>query len=250
MSSLTNALAILSSFERNAPELGVSELAERLGLPKSSISRLMSEMEREGFLERTPSRRYKPGAQLLRLGSLYKFGDPPIDRIDTAIREALKRFPATGYIAINRGVETVILRMRESQTAIRFVVPEGSIVPAFTVAIGKAIMARMTDQQIAERLPEVAISDDPYYRKSREALIEELQVGRQRHYFELFDMAGRAVDAVATTIAPADGDPIGFAFSFVANTPAETKQEMIEWLLATGQSLGQVLGDPYWRATR
>lgn len=45
--------------------------------------------------------------------------------------------------------------MRESHTAIRFIVPEGSIVSAYTVAIGKDILARMSDEQLKKALPAV-----------------------------------------------------------------------------------------------
>lgn len=247
MSSLTNALAILSSFKQSAPELGVTELASRLALPKSSVSRLMSELESGGFLERTPDRRYRPGVELLRIGSLYKLGLPPVDRIDAELKTLLSRYPASGYIAINRGIDTVVLRMREGTSAIRFIVPEGSIVPAFSVGIGKAILARLSDGELEDLLPAHAHCDEPFYDLPKDRLMEELQEIRQRRWADLRDMAHRGVDAVAIAIKPEEGDAVGIALSFMTSTAGCYRDEMIEALLQIGERLGPALGDAYWR---
>lgn len=247
MSSLSNALSILSSFDQSTPELGVTELASKLGMPKSSVSRLMAELEQSGYLERTNDRRYRPGAELLRIGSLYKFGVLPVDRVDAEIKSLVARFPASGYIAINRGIDTVILRLREGTNAVRFIVPEGSVVPAFTVAIGKAILARMTDQDLVSCLPERAHCDQPYYDLSKERLIAELQEVRQRRWADLRDMAQRGVDAIGIAIQPAGGDTIGLALSFMATTPTATRHDIVDAIIEVGTTLGTALGDPYWQ---
>lgn len=248
MSSLSNALAILSSFSRSVPELGVSELSVKLDLPKSSVSRLMAELESKGFLERTESRRYRPGGELLRIGSLYKTGVLPIDRIDSELKALVNRFPASGYLAINKGVDTVVLRMREGSSPLRFIVPEGSIVPAYTVAIGKAVLARLSDSELEARLPERARCDNPFYDLSKGELLAELRQGRERKWFELRDMAGRGIDAVATSVQPAGAEPIGIALSFMTSTAsAADKAEMRDALLHVARTLGLSLGDSYWQ---
>lgn len=248
MSSLSNALAILSSFSRATAELGVSELSLKLDLPKSSVSRLMAELEAKGFLERTESRRYRPGGELLRIGSLYKTGVLPIDRIDAELKTLVNRFPASGYIAINKGIDTVVLRMREGISPLRFIVPEGSIVPAFTVAIGKALLARLTDAELEVQLPARARCDNPFYDMAKADLLAEIAEGRQRKWLDLRDMAGRGIEAVATSIQPAGGEPIGIALSFMTSTaPVSARLEMRDALLNLARGLGVSLGDSYWQ---
>lgn len=246
MSSLSNALALLSAFGRTTPELGVTELANQLSLPKSSVSRLMAELERAGYLERTEARRYRTGAELFRVGSLYKHGSLPIDRIDAELKSALSRLPASGYVSINKGMETVILRMREGVSQVRFVVPEGSVVPAFTVAIGKAVLSRLSDAELDRIVPAHLHSDDPYYDLSKSDFLAELREGRARRWIELRDMANRGVAAFAAALIPTGGEPIGFAFSFMANTPEPVRAEMLDMLLGIGKTLGPALGDDYW----
>jgi hypothetical protein len=59
-------------------------------------------------------------------------------------------------------------------------------------------------------------------------------------------MADRGVAAFAGAIIPTGGEPIGFAFSFMANTPEPMRSEILEALLAIGKTLGPALGDDYW----
>lgn len=60
------AMAVLRCFGPDRPCLGVVEIAERTGLHKSSISRLMVTLESEGLVERDPlTRKYSLGLGLL-----------------------------------------------------------------------------------------------------------------------------------------------------------------------------------------
>ena len=62
-------LALLASFEDSRPELSVTEMADALGVHKSTASRLAATLERTGFLTRS-GRRYRLGVEIIRLGTL------------------------------------------------------------------------------------------------------------------------------------------------------------------------------------
>jgi IclR family transcriptional regulator, KDG regulon repressor len=53
VTSVGKALRLLDAFRTMGPIAGVSELARATGLPKSTAFRLLSQLERSGFLERT-----------------------------------------------------------------------------------------------------------------------------------------------------------------------------------------------------
>jgi len=67
--SAERVLALLASFEDGRPELSVTEIAESLGVHKSTASRLAATLERTGFLARS-GRRYRLGVEVIRLGTL------------------------------------------------------------------------------------------------------------------------------------------------------------------------------------
>lgn len=71
LQSAERAVQILLAFETEGQEIGVSELAERLGVHKSTASRLAATLRKHGLLERAPdSERFRLGHELGRLGLL------------------------------------------------------------------------------------------------------------------------------------------------------------------------------------
>ncbi|HEY0521026.1 MAG TPA: helix-turn-helix domain-containing protein, partial [Ilumatobacteraceae bacterium] len=67
--SVTIALDVLDAFFADA-EIGLSELARRVGVTKSTMHRTCGVLVSRGALERTPSGRYRLGVHLLEYGQL------------------------------------------------------------------------------------------------------------------------------------------------------------------------------------
>jgi len=67
--SLERGLAILGSFSPDRPALGISELAKRLSLTRSTTHRYVATLARLGFLDQDEStRKYRLGIRVLDLG--------------------------------------------------------------------------------------------------------------------------------------------------------------------------------------
>ncbi len=70
LKSVERAIAILKSFSLERPERGVTELSRELGVHKSTVSRLMTTLERGGLLNRNPqTERYRLGIELVGLAA-------------------------------------------------------------------------------------------------------------------------------------------------------------------------------------
>ena len=67
--SAERVLALLTSFDDARTEQGVTELAQTIGVHKSTASRLAAALERAGLLARH-GRRYRLGLETIRLGTL------------------------------------------------------------------------------------------------------------------------------------------------------------------------------------
>ena len=63
--SLAKALNILSCFTIQEPILGVTELANRIGVTKSNIHNILSTFTSMGYLQRLPDGRYTLGLKIL-----------------------------------------------------------------------------------------------------------------------------------------------------------------------------------------
>lgn len=65
---LLNGLSVLKTFTIHEPLLGVTEIATRVGLHKSTVSRILAALEQEGFVERDhTSRRFRLGLGVIAL---------------------------------------------------------------------------------------------------------------------------------------------------------------------------------------
>src|SRR3984957_19772157 len=88
MSSLETAAAILKCFSVDHMELSVSEVARRLDLPKSTVSRLMKSMASCGLVEQhRESRHYRVGVLPFRLGGLYQAHNKVLEMADDALAD-------------------------------------------------------------------------------------------------------------------------------------------------------------------
>jgi len=248
MSSLEKGLRALALLSPDRPRLRVSEVAEILGLPKSSASRLLATLDRHGFLERGARHAgFEAGFELQRLGRMFRSGDALTEIADESLRELVARHPTTGYLAYLDGLETIIVRMRESPVPVRFVVSEGTRLPAFVTAIGKALLTRLDSQQLLALLPERLSYRPLSVSTTRAALLRELQQARERGWTELVDHANRGIGAAAVAIGAPQGRMIGVALCWMQRDMTRTRhRRTIAELLGAARAVGRRVRDPYW----
>ena len=94
--AIDRAAALLVRVVESAQPPSVGELAERAGLPKSTTSRLVSALERQGLVQRLGERgRLRPGPVLLRFASrdsaatLVELAQPSLQQLATASGETI-----------------------------------------------------------------------------------------------------------------------------------------------------------------
>ncbi len=140
--SIERAIAILKAFSPKREELGVTELSRQLNLHKSTVSRLLASLQREGLVEENPvTRKYRLGMVLVTLGGLV------LQRLDvTQAARPLMQALATAT------QETVILAVKDRDKAVSVAqVPSPQTVkhigwigrrdPLHCTAIGKVLLA-------------------------------------------------------------------------------------------------------------
>jgi len=248
MSSLEKGLRALALMSPDRPRLRVSEVAEALSIPKSSASRLLSTLDRHGFLERGPRHAgFEAGFELQRLGRMYRAGDAVTEMADDAMRDLVARHPVTGYLAYLDGLETIIVRVRESPVPVRYVISEGTRLPAFVTAIGKALLMRLDSQQLLALLPERLVHRPLSVSITRAALLRELSEARERGWTELVDSADRGIGAAAVAIGAPQGRTIGVALSWMRRDMTRPRhRRAVAELLSAARTVGRRVRDAYW----
>lgn len=251
MSSLDNALRLLSLLDNGRPRLRVTDAALALDLPKSSVSRLLGTLDRAGLVERDGGQQgFRAGPELFRLGSLYRARIPPEERVDEALRGMVARFPATAYVGVLRGIDLVVLRLHEGHHPVRFIQQPGSVIPAYGTAVGRALLARLPDEALRRLLPPHLALPSRAVDMSRAALLRELARARARGFAE-YDDAKLGIAAIGVAVRLAPGRELGFALclSREALHPA-MRAEMVAALTETARGVGTLCGDPAWAPAR
>lgn len=142
VTAVRKALRLLAAFRGAAPELGLSELARRADMPKSTAFRLLADLESAGFVERNGSM-YRLGLSLFELGSRVSFNRPNGLR-EVAMHDLSQLYVTTGLtvdLAVLSGTEIVIIERFQNARRPRTRRVPGFRVPASCTALGKAILA-------------------------------------------------------------------------------------------------------------
>lgn len=129
-------------------ELGVREMARRSRLSKSMVHRLVSDLERVGFLSRNPlTGRYRLGLRLLQYGGLFQLQSKVVREALPVLRTLLHLSGETVHLAVLEGRQVVYLVKLEGPNSIAIPSWVGWRNPAYCTAVGKALLAYQ-DQEV------------------------------------------------------------------------------------------------------
>lgn len=165
MKTIERAFAVLRALAQQPESAGVSELARRAGLPKSTTSRILASLEELGMVERVAERFIiGPGLATLThsatpVTSLRDVARPYLLELAEAVAEGVA-------LAVPDGDDIVYVDTVPVQGAVQVQDWTGLRYPCHTVAAGLVLMAGWTDREIArygrrdfERFTDLTISN-------------------------------------------------------------------------------------------
>uniref|UniRef100_E1TJM1 Transcriptional regulator, IclR family n=1 Tax=Burkholderia sp. (strain CCGE1003) TaxID=640512 RepID=E1TJM1_BURSG len=154
---LERGLKILTEFSPREPVLGAPELSRRLGIPRTTVFRLLQTLESLGFLERADKdRHYRLGVAVLRLGFEY-LSSLELTDLGLPIIEALRdETGLTTHIVIRDGRDVVFVAKAQSHAPIfsSVKVNVGTRLPAYATTHGQVLMGDMTLDELKRLYPE------------------------------------------------------------------------------------------------
>jgi DNA-binding IclR family transcriptional regulator len=138
--TVTNALRLLDVF-RDEGEIGVAELARRLGLHKNNVFRLLATMEQLGFIEQSrETERYRLGLACHALGHAFIRARSLIDRARPVLDRLQQETGETVHLAVRDGFEVVHLEARAPDREIATRTRNGTRAPLHCTALGKVLL--------------------------------------------------------------------------------------------------------------
>ncbi len=250
LKTLQKAIELLRCFDAAHPVLGISDLSRRLDLPRSVVYRIATTLKSEGLLEQeVGSRRYRIGIGLFDLGARYTHRHRWLPLALEALKDLVASTGHTGYVGVLAGPDVVVLASEAGAYRVRLVVKPGERFPAYATAIGKALLARLPDEEVARlygNMPLIPLTRATL--REIPALLAELGRTRTRRYAvadqETFDGIKAAGIGFTST---ADDESFALSVSYpIAGVSPQDEQRIVEALLLRGERLGRALGDRWW----
>lgn len=201
ITSIERAADVLTLFaDTRGPTLGVTEIANALGLSKAVVYRILTSFRSKGFIEIDPgTRRYSLGPRALHIGLSYLRGTdvPAMARPEMV---ALSReTEETATLSLRTGYTRVYVDQITPDRDVKMVIQVGLQVPLHAGASSKAFLAFLDDDDIDEYLKQPLPALTASTVTSVRALKTELLEIRDRGYA---DSIGERLDGAASVAAP------------------------------------------------
>ena len=181
--AVTRASAILDLLAENGGRpAGPSELARRLGLPKSSIANVCAALADTGLLRRVGTG-FALGRKLAELGGAYLTSVDQVQEFYEACRDLEAGSDETIQLAVLDGIEMTYLARHDGRQPVQLTSQIGRRLPASVTATGKAALAWLDPEEVTRRyagteLPQLTRRS----LRNVDALLADLEIVRDRGY--------------------------------------------------------------------
>ena len=212
--SLERGLAILSAFTPDRPDLGISELARKLDLTRSTTHRYVATLTTLGYLQQDDStRKYRLGPRVLDLGfsvlgslGLREIAAPHLRRLTDTTGH-------TSNLAIRDDTDVILIdRVRGLPGRyhhLEFSLHVGSRIPAYCSATGKALLAFLPRPDLERILDRTdLVQRGPRTLTNKKALLAELEQVRRTGIATNDEELDSALRSIASPVLTRSGEVV------------------------------------------
>jgi IclR family transcriptional regulator, pca regulon regulatory protein len=248
--SLERGLAVLRCFSADRSVQGIADIADQLGMSRSTTHRYVVTLVALGYMEQVASRKYRLALGVTDLG-MGAFSSTGLrEHAHAFLVELRKHTSFTANLAVLDGPEIVyvdcVRSPRRSQYKIDQDLREGSRLPAYCTALGKMLLAELSESERREIISEIVLTRrGPNTITSKKALIEELDHVAEDGIATDNEELVEGLIAVAVPVRNASGE-VAAAVSLDAHTSTidleQLAQQLRPHLLTTADHISARLG--------
>jgi IclR family transcriptional regulator, pca regulon regulatory protein len=160
--SLERGLAILSCFTSRRPVLGIADIADELGMSRSTTHRYVITLVALGYLEQGASRKYRLGLRVTDLGMSALNSTGLREHARAYLEELRQRSSYTVSLAVLDGPEILYVdrarSFRRGTGTGNGDVTTGSRLPVYCTATGKLLLANLPEADQRELIASLKLS--------------------------------------------------------------------------------------------
>lgn len=208
VSAAGNALrAVTLLHERD--ELRVTDVADQLGVARSTAHRILAMLVFHGFAEQDSHKVYRPGSALRAIrGSqatpppdLITIARPHLQRLADTVRE-------TTHLMVLEGNGSRFLDGAEGPQALRVSYRTGTLVPAHVTSGGKALLAELPPDRLRSLYPNGLPGHGAKASEDLDRLVAELATVRRSGFAYNLQESERGVNAVGACVRDRTGTAV------------------------------------------
>jgi DNA-binding IclR family transcriptional regulator len=208
--SIDRAVEILDYISKNDNKVRLIDLSNDLEINKSTLHGILSTLEYNGLISKNQNTsKYSLGIKMYKYGKVYEQDFSLKKIVHPYIKKISEKFSESVHLGIESDYEVLYLDFVKSQHSIRLAAKVGNKDPLYCTAIGKVILANMSednmqyylDNYTLEKFTENTIAE-------KECLLKELHNIRKQNYALDLEELELGLICVASPIRNNSGDLI------------------------------------------
>jgi IclR family pca regulon transcriptional regulator len=232
--SLERGLAILTCFTPHRPVRGIADIADDLGMSRSTTHRYVVTLVELGYLEQDARRKYRLGLRVTDLGMSALNSTGLREHAHPYLEELRQRTSYTVSLAVLDGADILyvdrVQSRRRGQGHIDLNLAPGSRLPAYCTAMGKILLANLpnaelhrllTSMKLTKRTPNTITSKTALRQELEQIQDEGVAVNDQELVPEVHSIAAPVRDDAREVVA---------AINIAAATSAISLEELVDGL--------------------
>jgi IclR family pca regulon transcriptional regulator len=232
--SLERGLAILSCFTPERPIRGIADVADELGMRRSTTHRYMSTLVALGYLEQGAARKYRLGLRVTDLGMSALNSTALREHARPYLEELCRQSSYTVSLAVLDGPEIVyvdrVRSARRTQGGVDLDLSPGARLPAYCTAMGKLLVAFLPDEEQRSLLAEIKPTKmGPNTITSKSQLRAELENIREEGFAVNDQELAAELYAIAAPVRSESHEVVA-AVSMTAHASLISLEELVEHL--------------------
>ena len=248
--SLERGLAILTCFTPQRPVLGIADIADELGMSRSTTHRYVITLLALGYLEQGASRKYRLGLKVTDLGMAALNSTGLREHAHPYLEELRQRTSYTTNLGVLDGTDVLyvdrVSSFRRGQSRIDLGLAPGSRLPAYATAMGKLLLAYLPEDEQRELIAEMKLTKQgPNTITSKKALLSELDEIREEGFAVNDEELAPELHSIAAPVRNEAREVVA-AVNLAASTSVISLSELVDalgpHLISTADRISARLG--------
>ena len=236
-------ISILATFSEDSPQLPLSAISRRCGLPLTTTHRLVGELVAEGLLERDLDGRYQVGLRLWQLASLAPRSVGLREHALPFLEDLYEATHQHAQLAVLEGAEPVCLERISGHDAVPLISRVGGRLPVHASGVGLILLAHSSHEM------QEAVLGRPLSRFTEHTVCDGAQLRRRLSEIRRdgFVISDRAIEPTTVSVAaPVRGqdDSVIAALSVVVPHGSAVPQSLVPLVRASARGISRRLGAP------